>query len=423
MPFIRSGTSGCWNKSSITSNFPASAKLARLSNGQRAQVSLALAIAPDPELLILDDPTLGLDTVVRRDFLESMIQIIQKQGRTILFSSHILGDVDRVADRIGIMVDGVLRVDCPTEVFKESVRAVLLEFAGPPPEFPACKGLVSSRAVGRRRELVFVGFGEEQRRIAEALTPAPLSIDEFELNLEDAFVEYTRGRSARSRSSRRIKPMYKALTLKELRETGWIALLALLIYGFMLADLMGYSFLRMRWEPVDGVPFFRESFLFRSALIATVFGVLLGFRQSAWESIRGTSVFLLHRPMPRGAVFSTKLAAGIALFLAATGVPLLVYALWAATPGTHASPFYWSMTGSSWIGWLAMVSVYLAAFLCGIRNARWFGSRLFPLIGIAVPVIAAMEIPVLIGSLATIVVTDAVLLAAIFRVAETREYP
>ena len=56
------------------------AKIRRLSNGQRAQVSLALAVAPEPELLILDDPTLGLDTVVRRDFLESLIQIIQRRG-------------------------------------------------------------------------------------------------------------------------------------------------------------------------------------------------------------------------------------------------------------------------------------------------------------------------------------------------------
>ena len=81
---------------------------------------MALALAPDPELLILDDPTLGLDTVVRRDFLESMIRLIQGSGRTILLSSHVLGDVERVADRIGIMVDGVLRVDAPTEDFKQS---------------------------------------------------------------------------------------------------------------------------------------------------------------------------------------------------------------------------------------------------------------------------------------------------------------
>src|SRR5205823_2767426 len=102
------------------------AKIGKLSRGQRAQILLALAIAPDPELLILDDPTLGLDPNVRRDFLESMIQIIQRRGRTILFSSHILGDVERVADRIGVMVEGVLRVDCPVEHFKHAVRKVVV---------------------------------------------------------------------------------------------------------------------------------------------------------------------------------------------------------------------------------------------------------------------------------------------------------
>ncbi len=166
-------------------------KIRRLSNGQRAQVSLALAVAFDPELLILDDPTIGLDTVVRRDFLESLIQIIQRQGRTILFSSHILSDVERVADRIGILVDGVLRVDCPTEHFKQAVRKVVLEFAAEPPAFPPCKGLVSSRAVGTDLELVVVDYSQEHQQLAESLQPR--SIELVELNLEEAFIEYTRG--------------------------------------------------------------------------------------------------------------------------------------------------------------------------------------------------------------------------------------
>jgi ABC-2 type transport system ATP-binding protein len=167
------------------------ARIRRLSSGERAQVSLALAVASNPELLILDDPTLGLDTVVRRDFLESLIQIIQRQGRTILFSSHILGDVERVADRIGILIDGVLRVDCPTEHFKESLRKVVLEFPGNPPAFPACQGLVSSRQAGRKLEAIIVGYGEDHRRMAESLNPRSMEV--IELNLEDAFIEYTRG--------------------------------------------------------------------------------------------------------------------------------------------------------------------------------------------------------------------------------------
>jgi ABC-2 type transport system ATP-binding protein len=170
---------------------PKRAKLRRLSNGQRAQASLAFAVAPEPELLVLDDPTLGLDTVVRRDFLESLIQIIQRQGRTILFSSHILGDVERVADRIGIMVDGVLRVDAPTDSFREAVKRVVLEFRGAPPDWPGGGGVVSWRHVGSMLELVTVRFDEVGRELAESLEPS--SVEVIDLNLEDAFIEYTRG--------------------------------------------------------------------------------------------------------------------------------------------------------------------------------------------------------------------------------------
>ncbi len=176
-------------------------KIKHLSKGQVAQVSLALGIAPEPELLILDDPTLGLDTVVRRDFLESLIQIIQKKGRTIFLSSHVLGDVERVADRIGVMVDGVLRVDCPTDEFKQSIRRVVLSFDSLPPAFSGCDGLVASHVEERRLELVIVGFGDVHQALFAAMTPAPKNIEVVELNLEDAFIEYTRG-------SRRAMPVF-----------------------------------------------------------------------------------------------------------------------------------------------------------------------------------------------------------------------
>ena len=195
-----------WNQSlldQILDHFELSPKrrIRRLSRGQQAQVALALAVATDPELLILDDPTLGLDTVVRRDFLESLIQIIQRRGRTILFSSHILGDVERVADRIGILIDGVLRVDCPTDHFKESLRKVILEFDGDPPELPPCPRLVNSRRIGHKLELVVVDFNGEHRLLFDSFEPRPREIEVIDFNLEDAFIEYTRG-------SRRSLPVF-----------------------------------------------------------------------------------------------------------------------------------------------------------------------------------------------------------------------
>ena len=170
---------------------PRSKKIRHLSNGQRAQLSLALAVAPDPELFILDDPTLGLDTVVRRDFLESMIQIIHRKGRTILFSSHILGDVERVADRIGVLANGVLRADCSTDTFKDRVKKAVLEFGRQPPTFPALAGVVGNRQVGSRLEIVFAGFTAEHEASILALEPKRWEL--VDLNLEDAFIEYTRG--------------------------------------------------------------------------------------------------------------------------------------------------------------------------------------------------------------------------------------
>ena len=154
-------------------------------------MALAQAIAPDPDLLILDDPTAGLDTVARREFLVSLIELIQREGRTIFFSSHIISDVQRVADRVGILVDGVLRVDCRTPDFMDSVRKVVLGFPCQPPRFPGCEGLVSAREVGHRLELVIVNFGDSQREVVESLEPA--TWDVLEMSLEDAFIEYTRG--------------------------------------------------------------------------------------------------------------------------------------------------------------------------------------------------------------------------------------
>ena len=65
-------------------------------------------------------------------------------------------------------------------------------------------------------------------------------------------------------------------------------------------------------------------------------------------------------------------------------------AVWAATPGTHASPFEWSMTVPIWIGWFAMTILYLGAFHTVVRPGRWYRSRLLPLAASAVATFAAV---------------------------------
>ena len=165
-------------------------KIKSLSNGQRAQVSLALTLAPDPDVLIMDDPTLGLDVVIRRQFLEGMIHLIQKKGKTIIFSSHILGDVERVADRIAIIEKGALRADCTLETFRQSIRKVHFIFEAQPPDTLQIPGILHQRQRQNHMELTLVNTTDQQ--IQQAVKQAGIRrVETVELNLEDQFIEFT----------------------------------------------------------------------------------------------------------------------------------------------------------------------------------------------------------------------------------------
>lgn len=100
---------------------PARARVSELSRGQRAQLALIVAVASRPEVLVLDDPALGLDVVMRRELLEVMIDLLADRGLAVLFSSHFLDDVERVADRIALLSDGRLIVDAPTDELRARV--------------------------------------------------------------------------------------------------------------------------------------------------------------------------------------------------------------------------------------------------------------------------------------------------------------
>lgn len=167
-------------------------KVKHLSNGQRAQVSLALAMSPNPELLIMDDPTQGLDAAIRRQFLEGMIHLIQSQGRTILFSSHILSDVERVAGRIVVIEKGAVRADCTLEEFQKNVRKVVFKFASGVPGTEDLCGLLHKRQDANQLEAVVVGVGDEE--IEQWGKEKGAEVTHFvEMNLEDKFIEYTQG--------------------------------------------------------------------------------------------------------------------------------------------------------------------------------------------------------------------------------------
>ncbi len=169
------------------------AKAKSLSRGQRAGLCLACVLAPDPELLVLDDPCLGLDPVARHAFLEAVIMLTRDKQRTIFFSSHLLPDVERVADHIAILDRSVLRVSCPMEVFRRRVRRVVLTYDGRPPAdpLPEVKGLLQvTRGVGEL-DVIFVSNGSVEAQLAPL---RPQGVEPASLSFEQAVVAFLRER-------------------------------------------------------------------------------------------------------------------------------------------------------------------------------------------------------------------------------------
>ena len=101
-----------------------------LSKGQKKQVSLALALAISPDLLVLDDPTLGLDVVARKSFFEEVIGELADRGITVLLTTHDLAGVETIADRVAILRDGELVLDEELETLKARFRRI--RFAAQP---------------------------------------------------------------------------------------------------------------------------------------------------------------------------------------------------------------------------------------------------------------------------------------------------
>ncbi|MEX0777664.1 MAG: ABC transporter ATP-binding protein [Phycisphaeraceae bacterium] len=189
-----------WNKAlfdAVIEHFglSRSAKARHLSRGERAGLALALTLAPDPELLILDDPALGLDPLARRALLEAMVYVTRRDDRTIFFSSHLLADVERVADHIAILDQSVLRAACSVETFRRCVRQFVLQFPGRPPTLPEMPEILESFSAEREVRVTLANATQQTlSRLAE-LSAAPLR--EVPLSLEDAVISLLSRRKQR----------------------------------------------------------------------------------------------------------------------------------------------------------------------------------------------------------------------------------
>ena len=104
-------------------------KVLNLSKGQKARAGLMIGLAHRPELLVLDEPSSGLDPIVRRDILGAVLRTIADEGRTVLFSSHLLEEVEQVADHVTMIKLGKIMLSAPLATIKESHYCLTVRFA------------------------------------------------------------------------------------------------------------------------------------------------------------------------------------------------------------------------------------------------------------------------------------------------------
>ena len=143
-------------------------QIKRLSRGQRARAGLLAALAHRPDLLILDEPSSGLDPVVRGDILSAIIRTVADEGRTVLFSSHLLDEVERVADRVTLLHQGRVALNAPLPEILGSHRRLVLRFETPQPVPPELPGVLSYQGEGHEWTVLCNGKLEELRRRREA---------------------------------------------------------------------------------------------------------------------------------------------------------------------------------------------------------------------------------------------------------------
>lgn len=164
----------------------------KMSIGERQKLSILLALAHEPELLVLDEPVAALDPIARRQFLQQLVDVAADQKRAIVFSSHIISDLERVANRVWLLKEGTLAWDGGLDELKESVVRVSV-VSEQPLKHPQLEGLLAWGTEARGGWLVCRDWDGHKAQVLTEQTGSKPQVDY--LGLEDIFL-YFNQRSA-----------------------------------------------------------------------------------------------------------------------------------------------------------------------------------------------------------------------------------
>jgi ABC-2 type transport system ATP-binding protein len=169
-------------------DLPLERKVKALSRGMRTKLALLLALSRGADLLVLDEPTAGLDPAVTEEVLQALVRHVASQEMTVFFSSHQIAEVEQIADRVAIVDRGRVVVSGALDDLRENYRRIQLVFDGEAPqrEFRA-PGVERVRREGRVLS-VLSSLGAE-RIVDEARALSPLSVDVTPVTLKEIFLE------------------------------------------------------------------------------------------------------------------------------------------------------------------------------------------------------------------------------------------
>lgn len=166
----------------------ATAKVKTLSKGQNVRLGLLLALAHRPEVVILDDPTLGLDPIMRREFMRNVIEHLQGEGATVFFSSHLLYEIEPIADQVAILDRGRIVRQAQTEALRDEVKQFLLsaEDCKKAADIP---GVLDMKPAERRTAIIV----KDAQKARDHLQEKAIDFEQTDLNLDEIFEAYVIG--------------------------------------------------------------------------------------------------------------------------------------------------------------------------------------------------------------------------------------
>lgn len=165
---------------------PMDQRVKKLSVGQLQQLAIVLAMGHEPELLILDEPVAALDPTARRGFLQTIIEIVDQPTRSVLFSTHITADVERVCDRVAVLKDGRIELHEELDTLKDRIKRLVVT-GGTLPDPLTLPGVIQCRRQSNHTDLI-VDLGHDSL-LATLRKRWSVNVEVVDLNLEDIFLE------------------------------------------------------------------------------------------------------------------------------------------------------------------------------------------------------------------------------------------